>query len=476
MLQLTLTDLASATGGTLADAPDPGAVVTGPVVVDSRQVEPGGLFVAVRGEHADGHDHAVPAAAAGAVACLVARPVGLPAVVVDDTVAALGRLGADAVRRLDQCTVVGVTGSQGKTSTKDLLAHVLELAGPTVAPLGSMNNEIGVPLTVLRADAHTAFLVVEMGARGRGHIRFLCDIVQPRIGCVLNVGSAHVGEFGSRAAIAQAKGELVEALPVTGTAVLNADDPAVAAMASRTRAGVLTFGTSRGADVRVEGLRTGSDGCAAFELVTATDGGRAPVTLQLLGEHQAVNAAAAGAVALAAGLPLPDVARALSAARPRSPWRMERTERADGVLVVNDAYNANPDSMRAALKTLVGLSQARGGRSFAVLGEMRELGEQSTSEHDAVGRLAVRLDVDQLVVVGDAARPLHLGACLEGSRGSESVLVPDTDAALALLREELRAGDTVLVKASRDVGLERVAQALLADVPAAAPLGQEDSR
>ncbi len=466
MLPLTLTDLASATGGTLADAPDPDAVVTGPVVVDSRLVEPGGLFVAVLGEHADGHDHAAPAAAAGAVACLVARPVGLPAVVVDDTVAALGRLGADAVRRLDQCTVVGVTGSQGKTSTKDLLAHVLELAGPTVAPLGSMNNEIGVPLTVLRADAHTAFLVVEMGARGRGHIRFLCDIVQPRIGCVLNVGSAHVGEFGSRAAIAQAKGELVEALPVTGTAVLNADDPAVAAMASRTRAGVLTFGTSRGTDVRVEGLRTGSDGCAAFELVTATDGGRAPVTLQLLGEHQAVNAAAAGAVALAAGLPLPDVARALSAARPRSPWRMERTERADGVLVVNDAYNANPDSMRAALKTLVGLSQARGGRSFAVLGEMRELGEQSTSEHDAVGRLVVRLDVDRLVVVGEEARPLHLGARLEGSRDSKSVLVPDADAALVLLREQVRPGDTVLVKASRAAGLERVAQGLLADVSA----------
>ncbi|MGI8524368.1 MAG: UDP-N-acetylmuramoyl-tripeptide--D-alanyl-D-alanine ligase [Nocardioides sp.] len=474
MIPTLLADVARANGGTLADVPDPGAVVTDAVVVDSRQVEPGGLFVAVRGERVDGHDHAADAVAAGALACLAARPLGVPAVVVEDTVAALGRLAADMAGRLEGCIVVGVTGSQGKTSTKDLLAQVLELAGPTVAPLGSFNNEIGVPLTVLRANADTAFLVVEMGARGRGHVRFLSDMVSPTIGCVLNVGSAHLGEFGSQEAIAASKGELVEALPPAGTAVLNADDPAVAAMASRTRARVLTFGESPQADVRVEHLRTSPDGCAAFDLVS--DGQRTSVTLRLLGEHQAMNAAAAAGVALAAGLTLADVAAALSAAVPRSRWRMERTERSDGVLVVNDAYNANPDSMRAALKTLVGLSRARGGRSFAVLGQMRELGEESTSAHDAVGRLAVRLDVDQLVVVGEAAATLHLGACLEGSWGQESVLVPDTDAAVALLRELLRPGDTVLVKASRDVGLERVAQALLADVPAAAPSGQEDSR
>ncbi len=464
MIALTLAEVAAAVDGSLTGG-DPQALVHGPVVADSRAATPGALFVAIPGARVDGHEHAGEALAAGAVACLGTRPVGMPTVVVEDSVVALGKLAAAVVARLERCAVLALTGSQGKTGTKDLLAHVLSAAGATVATEGNYNNEIGVPLTALRAEAHTEFLVVEMGARGRGHIRFLSELVRPTIGCVLNVGTAHIGEFGTREAIAVAKGELIEALPAAGTAVLNADDPVVLDMAERTSARVLTFGQSETAGLQVVDLHTEPDGCAAFHLVHRGTGVRAPVRLRLLGEHQALNAAAAAAMAMAAGLPLDVVAAALATAAPGSRWRMQPTERADGVLVVNDAYNANPDSMQAALKTLVSLSRARGGRSFAVLGEMAELGEQTTQAHDAVGRLAVRLDVDQLIVVGEGARTLHLGACLEGSWNSESLLVADTDAAVVTLRELLRPGDTVLVKASRAAELERVAEALIADVP-----------
>jgi UDP-N-acetylmuramoyl-tripeptide--D-alanyl-D-alanine ligase len=321
-----------------------------------------------------------------------------------------------------------------------------------------------MPLTVLRAEPDTRYLVIEMGARHVGNIRELCAIARPDVGLVLNVGTAHVGEFGSQDAIARTKGELVEALEPAGSAVLNADDPLVAAMAGRTRAAVTTYGERATADVRVEQLTLGQGGCPVFDLVTAE--GTAHVELQLLGEHQASNAAAAAAVALTLGLDLADVAAALSSATNTSRWRMEQHERADGVLVVNDAYNANPDSMRAALKALAALARGRGegARSVAVLGEMRELGESALDEHDAVGRLAVRLDISQLVVVGEGARPIHLGASLEGSWADESVFVPDVDAAVAWLREFLRPRDVVLVKASRAAALERVADALLEEV------------
>lgn len=459
---MTLAEVASATAGVLADGADPAVVVGGPVGVDSRTGQPGGLFAAVVGEHHDGHAFAAEAVHAGAVAVLAQHPVGVPAVVVDDVVAALGRLASAVRRRLPGLHVVGITGSSGKTGTKDLLAELLEQLGPTVAPPGSFNNEIGLPLTVLTADPTTRFLVLEMGARGRGHVADLVRVAAPDVGVVLNVGSAHLGEFGSREAIAAAKGELVEGLPADGLAVLNADDPIVLAMAARTRARVVTVGCGRSAQVRAEDVVLDERGRARFALVTAD--GRAEVSLALVGEHQVGNALAAAAVALDAGADLPLVARVLSAARPRSRWRMEVVERADGVTVINDAYNANPESVRAALKALVAM--ANGRRTWAVLGEMRELGEDTVAEHDALGRLAVRLDVNRLVVVGEAARPIHLGAALEGSWGNETVAVPDVDAAIALLRRELRPGDLVLVKASRVVGLERVANALLEeDVP-----------
>jgi UDP-N-acetylmuramoyl-tripeptide--D-alanyl-D-alanine ligase len=467
VIPLTLREIADIVDGALVGHPD--TVVTGDVEFDSREVAAGGLFLALPGEHVDGHDFVPAALAAGAAAAIVTRPVDGPHVRVADGMAALARLAAAVARRLP-ATIVGVTGSSGKTSTKDLLAQVLARLGPTVAPPGSFNNELGHPYTVLRADAGTRFLVLENSARGIGHIRFLTGIAPPRIGVVLNVGSAHLGEFGSREAIAQAKGELVEALPADGIAVLNADDRLVMGMRPRTAARVVTFGEHAAADVRAAGLDTDDLGRARFTLVAR--GEQAPVRLRLVGAHHASNALAAATVALECGMPLPEVAAALNEATPVSRWRMEVTERPDGVVVINDAYNANPESMRAALKALAGIARARGGRSFAVLGEMAELGADGPAEHDAIGRLAVRLDVSQLIAVGEAARPIQHGGALEGSWNGESRWVPDVPAAVDLLRNELRPGDVVLVKASRAASLERIALAIAED--GAAGSGVED--
>ncbi|MEO3978871.1 UDP-N-acetylmuramoyl-tripeptide--D-alanyl-D-alanine ligase [Streptomyces sp. CAU 1734] len=465
MIALSLTEIAAIVGGKTYDIPDPGLLVTGPVVTDSREIRPGALFTAFAGERADGHDFAARAVADGAVAVLATRPVGVPAIVVDDVTAALGALARHVVERLGT-TTVALTGSAGKTSTKDLIAQLLERMGPTVYPAGNLNNEIGLPLTALRADESTRHLVLEMGARYVGDIRYLTSLVPPRISVVLNVGTAHIGEFGGRDRIALAKGEIVEALPSAaegGIAVLNADDPLVRAMASRTTARVVHFGESESADVRAENVRLTRQGRPAFTLHTPT--GCSDVTMRLYGEHHVSNALAAAAVAHELGMPADEIALALSQAGTLSRWRMEVTERPDGVTIVNDAYNANPESMRAALRALAAMgqdAQARGGRTWAVLGLMAELGDEALAEHDAVGRLAVRLNVSKLVAVGGReASWLQLGAYNEGSWGEESVHVSDARAAIDLLRSELRPGDVVLVKASRSVGLEQVAQALL---------------
>ncbi|MER5666454.1 UDP-N-acetylmuramoyl-tripeptide--D-alanyl-D-alanine ligase [Streptomyces mirabilis] len=465
MIALSLAEIAAVVGGQTYDIPDPSVQVTGPVVRDSRDVEPGSLFVAFAGERVDGHDFAEAVVAAGAVAVLASRPVGVPAIVVEDVQAALGALARHVVERLG-ATLVALTGSAGKTSTKDLIAQVLRSKAPTVFTPGSLNNEIGLPLTALSATEETRFLVLEMGARGIGHISYLTDLTPPRIGLVLNVGTAHIGEFGGREQIAQAKGELVESLPPSeagGVAVLNADDPLVRAMASRTKARVILFGESGEADVRAENVRLTDAGQPAFRLHTPS--GCSDVTMRLYGEHHVSNALAAAAVAHELGMSADEIALALSEAGSLSRWRMEVTERPDGVTVVNDAYNANPESMRAALRALAAMgkaSQAQGGRTWAVLGQMAELGDEALAEHDAVGRLAVRLNVSKLVAVGGReASWLQLGAYNEGSWGEESVHVSDAQAAVDLLRSELRPGDVVLVKASRSVGLERVAQALL---------------
>ena len=459
MIALSLAEIAAVVGGQTHDIPDPSVQVTGRVVRDSREVEPGSLFVAFVGERVDGHDFANAVVAAGAVAVLASRPVGVPAIVVDDVQTALGALARHVVRRLG-ATLVALTGSAGKTSTKDLIAQVLARKAPTVFTPGSLNNEIGLPLTALSATDETRFLVLEMGARGLGHIRYLADLTPPKIGLVLNVGTAHIGEFGGREQIAEAKGELVEVLPEDGTAVLNADDPLVRAMASRTKAKVILFGESGEADVRAENVRLTDSGQPAFSLHTPS--GCSEVTMRLYGEHHVSNALAAAAVAHELGMSADEIATALSEAGSLSRWRMEVTERPDGVTIVNDAYNANPESMRAALRALAAMGKGR--RTWAVLGKMAELGDEALAEHDAVGRLAVRLNVGKLVAVGGReASWLQLGAYNEGSWGEESVHVSDAQAAVDLLRSELRPGDVVLVKASRSVGLERVALALLAD-------------
>ncbi|MEU2913194.1 UDP-N-acetylmuramoyl-tripeptide--D-alanyl-D-alanine ligase [Streptomyces massasporeus] len=457
MIALSLAEIAEVVGGQTHDIPDPSVQVTGPVVRDSREAGPGSLFVAFAGERVDGHDFAASVVEAGAVAVLGTRPVGVPAIVVADVQTALGALARHVVQRLG-ATLVALTGSAGKTSTKDLIAQVLQRKAPTVFTPGSLNNEIGLPLTALSATEETRFLVLEMGARGIGHISYLAGLTPPKVGLVLNVGSAHIGEFGGREQIARAKGELVESLPEDGTAILNADDPYVRAMASRTKAKVIFFGESGEADVSAENVRLTDTGQPSFRLHTPS--GASDVTMRLYGEHHVSNALAAAAVAHELGMSADEIAVALSEAGSLSRWRMEVTERPDGVTVVNDAYNANPESMKAALRALAAMGKGR--RTWAVLGKMAELGDEALAEHDAVGRLAVRLNVSKLVAVGGReAAWLQLGAYNEGSWGEESVHVSDAQAAVDLLRSELRPGDVVLVKASRSVGLESVAQALV---------------
>ena len=458
MIELSLAEVAELVDGELTGTPT--GTVTGKVTLDSRAVAPGDLFVAVAGERVDGHDYLGAAALAGAVGALCSRPDGaLPCVVVPDPVAALGRLAAGVHARLTAggLRTLAITGSSGKTSTKDLLGQVLAAAGPTVSPPGSYNNDIGLPLTVLDADESTRYLVLEMGSRGPGHIARLCGVARPQVGVVLNVGSAHLGEFGSPEGIARAKGELVESLPEDGTAVLNADDPRVLGMASRTAARVLTTGTGGDADVRATGVSLDATARASFALVAA--GEEHPVTLQVVGQHQVANALSAAGAALAAGLAPAEIAAALSTAAPRSRWRMEVERRADGVTVVNDAYNANPESMRAALAALAGLA---GERRIAVLGAMAELGPDAAAEHERLGRDAVAAGVDLVVAVGADAVGISDGASAAGGRaGEESVHVPDRAAARELLSGLLRHGDVVLVKASRSYGLELLAADLL---------------
>jgi UDP-N-acetylmuramoyl-tripeptide--D-alanyl-D-alanine ligase len=456
MNPMSLAAVRSAVHGELHSSTADAAAVDS-VVIDSRAAVPGSLFAALPGERVDGHDYAGQAMQRGAIAVLATRPLDVPCIVVPDVVAALGQLAAASLRELDG-TVIGITGSAGKTSTKDILGAVLARTGETLVPEGSFNNEIGLPLTVLRAQATTRWLVLEMSARGVGHIAELCRIAPPRIAVVLNVGSAHLGEFGSREAIATAKGEIVAALPGDGVAVLNADDSYVLGMRSRTSARVVTFGlAAAAADVWADDVVLDDRGRARFTLHRSD--GAAAVALAVIGAHAVPNALAVAAVAAEAGLDVDATATALSAARVRSHWRMEQRATRDGVLVINDAYNANPESMVAALAAVVAIARPSQGvrrRSWAVLGAMGELGDASADAHDRVGRAAADA-VDGLVVVGSAAQGIADGARAAGMAGHAVHIVADVAEAVQLLRAECAAGDVVLVKASRAVGLERVA-------------------
>ncbi len=465
MIPLTLAQIAEITGGQLHG--DPAALVTGEVVIDSRRAGPGGLFAAVAGERADGHDFAPAAVAAGAVAVLATRPAPVPSVlapsvIVADVPAALAALARFVAGALPGVAIAGITGSSGKTTTKDLAAQLIERLGPTIAPAGSFNNEFGHPLTVLRADTATRYLVLELSARGPGHIAYLCRIAPPRYGVVLNVGHAHAGEFGGLDQVARAKGELVEALPADGAAILNADDPRVLAMAARTAARVVTFGVDdraaqiRPAQIRAADVRLDDLGRPSFTLLTPE--GRAAVALRLHGAHIVPDAVAAAALARELGLGLADIADGLCAAVARSRWRMEVCRRGDGVTVINDAYNANPESVAAALDALRHLAQD--GRGFAILGHMAELGDTSRASHEDVGEFAARADLAGLIAVGEEAAPILAGARRVRSWTGDALAVPDGAAALDALANQLKPGDVVLVKASRAAHLEGVAAVL----------------
>ncbi|MGV8976451.1 MAG: UDP-N-acetylmuramoyl-tripeptide--D-alanyl-D-alanine ligase [Cellulomonas sp.] len=485
MIALTAAEVAQATGGVLSPSTlRPSTLVTGPVLIDSRLAQPGALFVALSGEHSDGHDFAPAAVAAGAALVLSARPLTapdgtpLPTVVVPDVERALGDLAREVLVRLRDASgepggaglqVIAVTGSVGKTTTKDLLLQIFSTVGPTVAPVLSFNNEIGLPLTVLRADESTRYLVLEMGASGHGHLTYLTGIAPPDIAVVLVVGSAHLGKFGGIEGVARAKSELVVGLLPAGVAVLNADDPRVAAMRDLAPGEVLTFGESVGAQVRAIDIRLDRSGRASFTMLTpAPDGAthEERVSLRLVGEHHVHNALAAAAAAIAAGLTPDVIALGLTGADVLSPHRMHVVDRPDGVTIIDDSYNANPDSMRAALRALAVLA-GRDRRSVAVLGEMLELGPDSHAAHESIGLQVARLDVALTVVVGRGARAIADGALLEGSWGDEVAVVDDIDAAVELLAGELRPGDVVLVKSSYGAGLWRLGDQLVADATVA---------
>ena len=461
MIPLTLAEIARAVDGTAPGTAGPGLTVTGPVVTDSREVTDGALFAAIAGARSDGHDFAPAAYSAGAVAVLGSRPVDGPCVVVDDIVIALTKL-AGLVRDRLSPVVIGLTGSVGKTTTKDLLAQVLEREAPTVSTSRSFNNEIGLPLTVLRADRQTRYLVLEMGAAKPGDITHLVRVGRPQIGMVLNVGPAHVLTMGGIDGVAQTKAEMVRDLPTAaggGFALLNADDERVAAMARQTPATVTFYGTGQDAAVRARNVTPDAAGRASFTLHTPTE--QAPVRLRLPGEHQVANALAAACAASAVGVPADRIAAALSSAVPRSPGRFEIKERPDGVTVIDDAYNANPASTRAAIRTLA--TMAVGRRTVAVLGEMMHQAEGTIHHHEAIGALAGALGIDVLVAEGTGEGPDAMVAAAREA-GMSVHAVPDGDAAIDLLRESLRPADVVLVKASSMVGLSAVAAAL--DAPA----------
>ncbi|MBF4597831.1 UDP-N-acetylmuramoyl-tripeptide--D-alanyl-D-alanine ligase [Curtobacterium sp. VKM Ac-2889] len=490
MIAMTLAEIATAVSGELiggaqaTDVAEPGdLVVEGSVETDSRMVRPGSVFFALPGEVTDGRRFVPAAVDAGAALVITPERVDTtaPQIVVTDGYEALAALAHEVVTRVRMSTadrvdadgrpaplrVVGITGSNGKTSTKNMLRTILEQHGATIAPEGSFNNHVGAPISMLRVTYGTRYLVVEMGASGVGHIAKLVSIAEPDLGVVLKVGLAHAGEFGGIEATQRAKSEMVTDLPETATALLNVDDDRVASMRDLTAARVVGFGTSAEADYRITGIETDRSG-TRFTLTVPpvrpegdrpTDatlsGGpdHVDVRLAILGEHHAMNASAALTVAHLWGVPLADGAAALASMTRAERWRMELLQGGpEGVTVINDAYNASPDSTAAALRTLAQIVRP-GERTVAVLGEMAELGEFSVEEHDRIGRLVVRLGIGQLVVVGRGAMPIHQAATLEGSWDGESVYIEDVDDAVRAMQEMLRPGDVVLVKSSKSAEL-----------------------
>lgn len=468
MIQLDLAAIAAIVDGRLINPNHAAIKVTGSVETDSRLVQPGSLFVAKPGEFTDGHLFVGSALAAGAVAALVQHQLDddIPQIQVGDVVLALGRLAKHVLHVLKRdhgLKVIGITGSNGKTTTKNMLREVLSTIGETVAPIESYNNEVGAPYSMLRCNERTRFLVAEMGAGGVGSIAYLAEIARPEIAVELKVGLAHVGEFGGIEVTAAIKAELLHDLDAHSIAVLNADDGWVREMAEECSNPKVWFGTSSDADFRATDIELSIAG-TSFKL-SWPDGQTEPVTLKILGEHHVMNALAALSVAEQLGVPRAKAVAALEAMPLAERWRMQLTNREDGVTVINDAYNASPDSTKAALQTLAQLGRS-GRRTVAVLGEMAELGEFSREQHDAIGRVVVRLNIDQLVVVGERAKLVHLGAMQEGSWDGESQFFDEPEDALGYLREMLQPGDIVLVKSSKSANLRHLGDALTGETQA----------
>ncbi len=454
-MDVTLAEIAAVTGGALHGGPADALATS--FAFDSRALEANACFVALRGAR-DGHDFVGDAFERGAIAALVARmPADSPGalILVPDPLAALADLGRWARTRLAGATVVAITGSAGKTATKDLTAAALSSSLAVHASVGSFNNEFGLPLTLLAAPMATEVVVAEMGARFAGNIADLCGIARPDVGIVTHVGLAHAEHLGGRAGITQVKGELLEALPAAGVAVVNADDDATPELVSRTRARVLRVG-ARSADVDVATSEVHLDAELRPRFVVESPWGTTTVQLAVRGAHQVQNAAMAAAAALSLGVSLADVAKGLAEATTAN-WRMQLHLSPEGVTVLNDAYNASPTSVAAALESFAHL--APGGRRIFVFGEMLELGDQGVVEHTRVGEIAADTGVDVLVIVGAGARPAAIAA---RERGLTVVDAPDASAALDAVRGMARPGDAVLVKASRAIGLEVVADALVA--------------
>ncbi|WP_136054487.1 UDP-N-acetylmuramoyl-tripeptide--D-alanyl-D-alanine ligase [Microbacterium sp. K24] len=465
MIALTLAEITAAVGGDLRVAGEDTAatVVDGVVDTDSRNMVPGSVFVAKPGAETDGHRFVGAAVEAGAALAIVEHvvDVAVSQIVVPDAVAALGALAKDVVARVragGDLRIVGITGSNGKTTTKNFLARILEDEGETVAPVNSFNNEVGAPVTMLRVTHGTRFLVSEFGAAAPGSIAHLAGLVEPDVAVVLMVGMAHAGGFGGIEETAKAKAELVAAAKTPGTAVLNIDDARVAAMQELARERglrVVGFGQSTAADVRAHDIVVSASGTTCE---IESGGERIPLHLRVLGAHHITNALAAIAAAGVLGVPLADAVARLETVEIAERWRMQPLGN-DRVRIINDAYNASPDSMAAALRTLAQIT-APDERTVAVLGAMSELGEAAGEEHDRIGLLAVRLNIQRIVVVGPEARRLYLAAVGEGSWDSEAVHLPDQDAAFEYLRTELRDGDRVLVKSSNSVGLRHLGDRL----------------
>ena len=477
MIKLSAAQIIEATGGTAIGLEGREEQVYADfATTDSREVQTGTLFVAKPGAVTDGHRFIPMAFERGATLALVEREVldeqGMPypSIQVPDVVLAMGdlaRYSIEQMRAQGELTVIGITGSAGKTTTKDLLAAIFAPEGPTVAPVGSYNSEVGVPLTVFRADESTRYLVIEMGADRVGNIEYLANIAHPDHGAILKVGTAHAGEFGGVDNIERTKGELAEGVQPTGSLALNADDERVLRMASRSVAPITYFGVGEKTDangqpyecyVAALNLRTTDAGCPEFTL-RLPDGSEYEISSQLIGEHHVHNLLAAATIAYNSGISGEKIARALNKAAAASKWRMARTDRADGVTVINDAYNANPESMAAALRTLAQLGRTvdpatgQPHRTWAVLGAMLELGDASVEEHDRIGRLVVRMNISKLIAVGDETKPTYNAAHLEGSWGNEATWVKTPEEAEQILRAEVRPGDIVLFKSSNGAKL-----------------------